>query len=171
MELRDVINTFFEAMEPTMTRRAYEFYKEFEGDEFWIKPMHISEVSSILMNLFTNSCKAIIRSGKPSGKLMITVSTTESEHVIRFEDNGDGIPKENWGKVFNPLFTTDLSEGPFATDREQLKGMGLGLTITNDIVTEVDGDVSVVEATNGYSTCIQVILPKAEEHEIPKNAY
>ncbi|EGQ8314621.1 ATP-binding protein [Vibrio cholerae] len=171
MELRDVINTFFYAMEPTLKRRAYEFYKEFEGDEFWIKPMHISEVSSILMNLFTNSCKAIIRSGKKNGKLKISVSTTENEHIIRFEDNGDGIPKENWGKVFNPLFTTDISEGPFATDREQLKGMGLGLTITNDIVTEVDGDVSVVEATSGYSTCIQVILPKAEECEIPKNAY
>lgn len=171
MELRDVINTFFIAMEPTLSRRAYNFYAEFEGDEFWTKPMHISEVSSILMNLFTNSCKAIIRSGKQSGKLRISVSTTESEHVIRFEDNGDGIPKENWGKVFNPQFTTDISVGPFSTDREQLKGMGLGLTITNDIVTEVDGDVSVVDASNGYSTCIQVILPKAEEHEVPQNAY
>ncbi|MCE7556355.1 sensor histidine kinase [Aliivibrio fischeri] len=171
LELRDVFNMFFNAMNPTIKRRAYKVDLTFEGDDFWVKPMHISELSSILMNLFTNACKAIARSGQPKGMLKIAIISTDTDHIIRFEDNGDGIPKENWGRVFNALFTTDLSQGPFATEREQMRGMGLGLTITNDIISEVDGEISIVEASSGYRTCVQVVLPKANDNEVPEDVY
>jgi signal transduction histidine kinase len=171
LELREVVQLFFSAMEPTITRRSYELVTAFQGDDFWTKPIHISEISSILMNLFTNACKAIIRSNNQPGKLKLTVSSTESEHILRFEDNGDGIPKENWGKVFKPLFTTELSSGAYANEDVQMKGMGLGLTITQDIIDGFDGEISVVEASENYSTCVQVIIPKAHENEIPEHAY
>ncbi|PKG56346.1 sensor histidine kinase, partial [Shewanella sp. GutDb-MelDb] len=171
IELRDVFRAFFKAMSPTIERRAYRLDMSFEGDEFWTKPMHISELSSVLMNLFTNSCKAMVRVGQSQGSIKVRTTSTKDEHIIRFEDNGDGIPKNNWGRVFNPLFTTELSQGAYASDNQQMKGMGLGLSITRDIVIGIEGEISVVEPSEGYSTCIEVIIPKAAEEEIPEDAY
>ena len=52
-----------------------------------------------------------------------------------------------------------------------MRGMGLGLTITHDIISGIGGEVSVVEPSDGFSTCIQVIIPKAHDSEVPENAY
>lgn len=171
LEIREVSKMFFDAMQPTLNRRAYELITDFDGNDFWTSPMHISELSSVFINLFTNACKAIVRANPPTGKIKVAVKTADDSHIIRFEDNGDGIPKENWGKVFSALFTTELSKGAYATEGYQMRGMGLGLTITQSIVDGFDGDIAVVEPTEGFSTCIQVIIPKAKEEEIPENAY
>ncbi|MBD6969638.1 GHKL domain-containing protein [Vibrio parahaemolyticus] len=171
LEIREVSKTFFDAMQPTLNRRAYELITNFDGDDFWTIPMHISELSSVFINLFTNACKAIVRANQPKGKIKVTVRTVDDAHILHFEDNGDGIPKENWGKVFGALFTTELSKGAYVKDGHQLRGMGLGLTITQSIVDGFDGDISVIEPSEGYSTCIQVIIPKAKEDEIPDDAY
>ncbi|WP_323905776.1 sensor histidine kinase [Aeromonas caviae] len=171
LELRDVFKTFFDAMKPTIDRRGYDLKITFDGYDFWTKPIHISELSSVLMNLFTNACKAIVRTGNAKGCLFVHVTTIDDQHIIRFEDNGDGIPKANWGKVFNALFTTDTSANAYSSDVQQMRGMGLGLTITHDIISGVGGEVAVVEPSDGFSTCIQVIIPKAHESEVPENAY
>ncbi|MCT8874022.1 sensor histidine kinase [Shewanella xiamenensis] len=171
IELRDVIRNFFDAMLPTIQRRGYDLNIDFQGDDFWTKPIHLSELSSILMNLFTNSCKAIVRAGRQQGCLKLVMTSTNEEHVIRFEDNGDGIPRKDWGRVFNALYTTELSQGAYAIDSQQLRGMGLGLTITKDIVLGFDGDISIIDPSEGYNTCIEIIIPKATEDEIPEDAY
>lgn len=171
LELRDVFKKFFDAMQPTIERRGYKVVISFEGDDFWTKPIHVSELSSVLMNLFTNSCKAIARAGKAKGILRVSITTVDEQHIIKFEDNGDGIPKENWGRVFNALFTTDVSSSAYSSNFQQMRGMGLGLTITHDIITGVGGEVGIVEASDGFSTCVQVIIPKASDAEVPENAY
>lgn len=171
LELRDVLRAFFDAMSPTIERRGYELKVEFQGDMFWTKPVHISELSSVLMNLFTNSCKAIVRAGCTKGKIKVTVMSLEDDHIIRFEDNGDGIPRKNWGKVFNPLYTTELSDAAYSLDVKQLRGMGLGLTITREIISNFGGEISVVEPADGYSTCLELIIPKASDSETPADAY
>ncbi|EOC1803947.1 ATP-binding protein [Vibrio cholerae] len=171
LEIREVSKMFFDAMQPTLNRRAYELITNFDGDDFWTIPMHISELSSVFINLFTNACKAIVRANQPKGKIKISVRTADDAHILHFEDNGDGIPKENWGRVFSALFTTEISKGAYVKDGHQLRGMGLGLTITQSIVDSFDGDISVIEPSEGYSTCIQVIIPKAKEDEIPDYVY
>ncbi|EOX4432436.1 ATP-binding protein [Vibrio alginolyticus] len=171
LELREVLKGFFDAMRPTLERRAYQFITEFDGDDFWTRPMHISEISSVCMNLFTNACKAIARSSSSPGKIRVALSTADDSHIMRFEDNGDGIPKENWGKVFGALFTTEKSIGAYSNESHQMRGMGLGLTISQNIVEGFNGEISVVEPSEGYKTCIQVVIPKAKEVEVPVDAY
>jgi len=52
---------------------------------------------------------------------------------LRVGDAGCGIPPENLGRIFDPLFTTK----PFG------KGTGLGLSIVHDLVGEFKGAISV----------------------------
>jgi signal transduction histidine kinase len=73
---------------------------------------------------------------------------------IEFYDNGDGIPAENLGKVFDPFFTTRRDAG----------GTGLGLSLSFAIVRDHGGTISV-ESREGEFARFIVELPADEEEE------
>ncbi|EOG5421294.1 sensor histidine kinase [Cronobacter malonaticus] len=170
-DLRKLIKRFIKGMEPTTKRRGYKFNATFDKWGIWTKKIHISEIMSVFMNLFTNSCKAIERSGKKEGIISINVTTNESFITILFEDNGDGIPKDKWAKVFEPLYTTAMPANSYGSDNEYSRGMGLGLAITEEIISEMQGEISIIEPSPEYKTCIKIILPLADELELPEDAY
>lgn len=133
--------------------------KEYDFDVYTI-PMHKSEWSSILFNLYSNSRKAI-RRARTAGKILIEMGTMDSEFVfIRFNDNGDGIPEENRKRVFNAFFSTSMPASFEAPQNEQLTGTGLGLKIVKDIVDSYKGSIKVAKPENGYSTCFEIKIPK-----------
>jgi signal transduction histidine kinase len=61
---------------------------------------------------------------------------------ITISDNGNGIPNELQDKVFNPNFTTKST------------GMGLGLSITKNIVEMAGGNISFTTNENAGSKFI-----------------
>ena len=68
---------------------------------------------------------------------------------ITIKDNGNGIPKENLEKIFQPFFTTKPTG----------EGTGLGLSLTYDIVTKGHGGTIEVESVEGKGTTFVVKLP------------
>ncbi|MEH0788925.1 sensor histidine kinase [Vibrio alginolyticus] len=170
-EIRQIISEFFDAMAPTIERRGYELDIRYDDWDIWTKPLHISELMSVLINLFTNTCKAIDRAKRDTGKILVDVTSTNELITIRFEDNGDGIPENKRGKVFQPLYTTEVPAESYASENQYGRGMGLGLSITEQIIEELDGEITVVDPSSGYSTCIKIQLPRAKEEEIPADAY
>ena len=74
-------------------------------------PMHKSEWSSLLFNLYTNAKKAINRAQQIDGKIFIEVGIANDNVFLNFYDNGDGIPIENQSRVFNAFFTTSTPAG------------------------------------------------------------
>ncbi|MEI8601589.1 hypothetical protein P4S55_11915 [Shewanella sp. PP-Sp27a-2] len=71
------------------------------------KPMHPSEWSSILFNLYTNSRKAIKRANV-SGKMHIECGESEKGIYLEFSDNGDGIDKEIEELIFDEFLQLPL---------------------------------------------------------------
>ncbi len=65
------------------------------------------------------------------GTIEISISEKDNMAVLEFTDSGEGIPDENLGKVFEPLFTT------------KQKGTGLGLASCKNIVEQHMGKISV----------------------------
>ncbi len=61
---------------------------------------------------------------------------------IRIRDNGSGIPQEIREKIFNPFFTTKPTG----------QGMGLGLSISYDIVVQEHKGEIRVETEEGEFT-------------------
>lgn len=122
-------------------------------------PMHKSEWTSIIYNLYTNARKAIKRANV-KGRILVEVGIIDADVVIRFNDNGDGIPEENKTRIFNAFFSTSVPASFDAPNDEQLVGTGLGLKIVKDIVDSYKGDICVIDPKDEYSTCIQIRIPK-----------
>ncbi|MGL5424680.1 MAG: sensor histidine kinase [Serratia fonticola] len=171
LEIRTIIDKFFDSMSATIQRKKYDLDVTYDSWGIWTKPVHASEISSVLINLFTNSTKALYRAGANPGKIKLEVKTTEEEIILRFEDNGDGIDFDKREKVFNPLFTTSIPASVYGSDDISLRGMGLGLSIVKDIIEGLDGDISVVDPSPGFKTCFEITIPRASAEEIPNDAY
>jgi len=66
--------------------------------------------------------------------------------AVSFADTGVGIPEENMGKMFEPLFTT------------KAKGIGLGLAVSKTFV-EAHGGTIEVRSKAGKGCTFSVRLP------------
>jgi len=106
------------------------------------------QVRRVFNNLIKNAIQAIPE--ERSGKIQIELKALKSAVRITIKDNGKGIPKENYKKVFVPNFSTKNS------------GMGLGLAICRKIVETAKGTVSFTSELN-QGTTFTVILPRSEK--------
>jgi signal transduction histidine kinase len=101
-------------------------------------------------NLLLNACQAAKRGNGP-GPAMVSLSLIEGERAIEIKiaDNGPGVPAPVRQKIFLPF----VSEG-----RES--GIGLGLTLAQQIAQEHGGGIDLEETAEG-ETVFTIHLPKA----------
>jgi signal transduction histidine kinase len=167
LEIRDVVSAFVNVTKPIASGYGISILEpEIIGYDLFTKPLHPSELSSILFNLFTNAKKAIKKANIRDGKIMIRAGRENDYIYLEFTDNGIGIPIENREKIFDAFFTTSNLPGPAADDQEELIGTGLGLKIVKDIVTASNGDIKLINPPSDYKTCFKITLPAASEEEI-----
>ncbi|MES9899195.1 MAG: ATP-binding protein [Sedimenticola sp.] len=107
-----------------------------------------SEIRMLTLNLTQNAFHAM----PDGGRLNITGERKDNKVVIRFSDNGAGIPIENMERIFEPFFSRRASE---------TAGTGLGLSICKTIVDHYSGLIEV-ESVEGEGTTFTVALPAAE---------
>lgn len=122
-------------------------------------PMHLSEWSSILSNLYSNSKKAIKRKNC-KGKILIQIGIEGNNTFLLFNDNGDGIKDTDKDFVFDAFFTTSRPVSFDSPSSEQLIGTGLGLKIIKDIVVANKGTISIVKPSEDYATCFKITIPQ-----------
>lgn len=162
--------------------RAEYFWKSIHGDAIksditfnipsrngaylYTRPMHPSEWSSILFNLYTNAKKAIKRT-KGSGEIKIECGLENNSIFLEFSDTGDGISEENEEKIFEEFFTTTSPNTLEEIDESnEITGTGLGLKIVKDIVSNYRGSIQVVSPKEGFNTCIRIEVPQATDKEL-----
>jgi len=108
------------------------------------------QLQQVFLNLIMNARQAM--EGKKGAELRILASGKEDGVILRFEDNGCGIPPENISKVFDPFFTTKAVG----------KGTGLGLSVSYGIIKAHHGIISV-ESRAGIGTAFIISLPVCKE--------
>jgi signal transduction histidine kinase len=126
-----------------------------------IAPIHISELSSILLNLYSNAKKALYRKKPTTKNILIQIDATENTVLIAFCDNGDGISEKNKSLIFDAFFTTSSPAGQLGDDNTELLGTGLGLKIVKDIIQSRGGKVYVSDnLPTNMATCICIEFKK-----------
>ncbi|MFH1169778.1 MAG: ATP-binding protein [Chloroflexota bacterium] len=107
------------------------------------------QIGRAFANFISNATQAMNGKG---GELKVSTGTEDGAAWVRFEDNGCGIPPENMGKIFEPLFTT------------KPKGIGLGLAITRRLIEQHSGTIEV-KSQVGKGTTFTVRLPIQKGNE------
>lgn len=101
------------------------------------------QIQQVFYNIVINAFEAMDKSG---GCLKIK-SVVENRFLkVLFEDEGMGIPEENFKKIFEPLYST------------KAKGSGLGLTISASLVEGHKGRIDV-QSKRGEGSVFTVLLP------------
>jgi len=87
-------------------------------------------------NLIQRSLNNIIdNSIKYADKINIELSKRNSHIIITIDDNGVGIPENEYQNVFKPFYKLDKSRG------DSKSSVGLGLSITSDIIKSHGGNI------------------------------
>ncbi|GHU13101.1 PAS domain-containing sensor histidine kinase [Spirochaetia bacterium] len=109
-----------------------------------LPPVEFDEriLKQALLNLIQNATAAMPQ----GGLLAVSTALQDDEIAIIVRDTGQGIPPENFSKIFEPYFTT----------RET--GTGLGLTLVFKIIREHHGEIAV-KSKEGEGSCFTLTLP------------
>ncbi|MGB0990806.1 MAG: sensor histidine kinase, partial [Halarcobacter sp.] len=96
-----------------------------------------NEFMQVLLNIINNAKDAILsKFDNSNDKKIICISIIETEEKIKIEiqDNAGGVPEDIKDKIFEPYFTT----------KHQSQGTGIGLFMTQEIVTKhMEGELEV----------------------------
>jgi len=103
----------------------------------------------VLLNIFINALDAMnAKDGKQEHILAITREFRDGMIEIRVSDTGVGMSPQVCRRAFESFFTT----------KEIGKGTGLGLFISYNLVTEIDGTIEL-ESELGKGTTIIIRIP------------
>jgi signal transduction histidine kinase/CheY-like chemotaxis protein len=111
-----------------------------------------AELRQVFLNLLVNAAQAI-----PEGEAHVNeirVMTRTDDHgraVVEIKDTGAGIPADVATRIFEPFFTA----------RSESRGLGLGLTVSRDVVSALDGEITI-DSVVGKGTTVRVVLPPCD---------
>jgi two-component system sensor histidine kinase HydH len=139
-EVRDAI-TFYQ---PLLAEEQIRLHADLPEETIEVR-LNRQRLRQILLNLLTNSREAL----GDTGQIWVRIVRHDDSVDLIIEDDGPGIPARDQDKVFEPFFSTKNA------------GVGLGLTLVRNYVTQFGGAVHCVD-TAKRGTCIRISIPLAE---------
>jgi len=113
------------------------------------------EMEQALVNVVRNALQA----SPPGARVRVATERRDGRARIRVEDEGRGIPAGDLHRIFDPFYTTRLSQG----------GTGLGLAVAHGIVSAHGGSIDV-ESRRGRGTAVTIDLPLSSRPAAPGEA-
>ena len=104
-------------------------------------------------NLIQRSINNIIDNAiKYGDKIHVDLSKSTNNLFIKIEDNGPGIPKEEYDNVFKPFYKINKGRA------DSKSSVGLGLSIASDIIRSHGGNIKLEKSSmNGLG--VKIFLP------------
>jgi len=117
-----------------------------------------AQINQVLLNLIVNAAQSI--PGDREGLITIRTSSDGESVFIDVEDNGQGMSDDILQKVFDPFFTT----------KDQGKGTGLGLSVSQKIIQDHAGSLTVVSSV-GVGSIFKISLPITQAKSTPDKTH
>jgi two-component system, NtrC family, C4-dicarboxylate transport sensor histidine kinase DctB len=137
VEVRHAIDDALALMEARFKTAGADVSYDRRDTPVWVIGGQL-RLQQVIINLLNNALDAMENQPKPS--LEIAVDTESATHVlIHVRDRGDGLEEQALAQLFDPFFTTK-SPG---------KGLGLGLSISYNIVEDFGGRLRARNCEDG----------------------
>ena len=147
VDCNDMLEDLLDLHAEVAVGRKIRIEKDFERD---IPEVVLDETQMrvAIQNLILNGFDAM-----PDGGRLLVKTESENQHLaIRISDSGKGISLEEQASLFTPFFTTKAN------------GTGLGLVLSQQIITEHNGSIHF-ESEEGAGATFIVELPLAVAQE------
>jgi PAS domain S-box-containing protein len=153
--VKDIINEIIPFLIKEIADKGIHFFENYHAQLPKIK-VDKTQMHQAFLNLFLNALQAMPNGGelKMEVKRIASYSLDGSKQnfvKINISDTGKGIPPHIIHKIFDPFFTT------------KPKGIGLGLSITYQIIKKHGGTIRV-ESELGKGTSFVINLPETVEN-------
>lgn len=126
--------------------------------------MHIECPANLVIETFESSLMKVLQSllenaslhafsQDQAGNIYLKARLGEDQHsiILTVSDDGIGIKHDEQSRIFEPFYTTKRNKG----------GLGLGLNIVYNLVTQaLSGSIRCIDSKYG-GTCFEVTLPKS----------
>ena len=140
----DLINVQFSAKNIRIENQVSDFVLPVHGDP--------SRIEQVLLNLLYNACKFT-----SEGRVQIRSATDDESLRTEIHDSGPGVRDGDHQLIFEAF----EQESPTTTE-----GLGLGLSISKEIIEEHGGQIGVEPSPLG-GACFWFSLPLAQPAQIP----
>jgi len=141
--LNDLLASVAELYREQMT--DYDFAIKLPAEKMFAR-IDATYFREALHNLLKNAAEAT----ESRGKIELSLGGTESDILIRVQDNGKGMSQEVASSARIPYYTT------------RSDGSGLGLAVVDKTVNEISGSL-IIESEEGAGTTVTISLPRTEE--------
>jgi nitrogen-specific signal transduction histidine kinase/CheY-like chemotaxis protein len=111
-----------------------------------------ARLGQVFLNLLLNAAQAIPEGASEQNSIRVSLRNEGRSIRVTIADTGSGLTPDVRDRIFEAFFTTKSAE----------EGTGLGLFISNNIVTSMGGTITVEELTEG-GCAFHVILPADED--------
>jgi len=142
--LHEILQETYELMTHPIKIANISFYKDFSArsDLIYCSP---NQIKQACIAILVNASEAVVENGEI---LIKTKNADEDTITIEISDNGLGIAPEDIPHIFEPFFST----------KQDVSGIGLGLSIVHGIIQNHKGRIQV-NSELGNGTTISVTLP------------
>lgn len=118
---------------------------------------------SRLHQSFSNIIHNAIKFSPPEGNVSISCETTDTDVVVRIDDEGAGIPTEFLPFVFDRFRQADASR------KRSYGGLGLGLSLVKSFIEGHNGTVEATSEGEGKGSSFVIKLPRATKEGADNN--
>ncbi|OGR55740.1 MAG: hypothetical protein A3I11_09365 [Elusimicrobia bacterium RIFCSPLOWO2_02_FULL_39_32] len=115
-------------------------------------PLKLLGDSNRLVQVLTNLISNAFKHTPENGKITVKVSLKEGFILTEIIDTGEGIAQEHLKKIFEQYYQVETSES-------KREGIGLGLSITKEIVTAHQGEIGAKSEGLGKGSAFWFTLP------------
>ncbi len=160
-EMEKMLNDYLQFAKSQMEEKSVKFnltqtiinlLKKYQKDKYEFNYQDNFEFSG-RENLIKRCILNIFENGLTYGnKIFVDIKKSINSLIITVEDDGPGIPKTEFSNVFRPFYRVDKSRGL------NKSGVGLGLSVAQDIAKSHGGSVSLSESRH-KGLLVKISLP------------
>jgi len=119
-------------------------------------PLNPGAITEVLLHLLSNAEHALL--GRAEKRITVETGAADDRVYLRVEDTGCGIAPEGLHSLFTPFYGTKGELAPAGSPQAEVKGLGLGLSVSESIVRQHGGSLTV-ESVEDQGSVFTVWLP------------